>query len=72
MNVTFNRDVLTGKWKEIRGRAKQTWGKLTDDELDRISGRFDELTGLLQQRYGYSKEQAENEVTHFIEQMNPR
>jgi uncharacterized protein YjbJ (UPF0337 family) len=72
MNVTFNRDVLTGKWKEIRGKAKQTWGKLTDNDLDRISGRFDELTGLVQQRYGYSKEQAEKEVTHFIEQMNPR
>jgi uncharacterized protein YjbJ (UPF0337 family) len=72
MNVTFNRDVLTGKWKEIRGKAKQTWGKLTDNDLDRISGRFDELAGLVQQRYGYSKEQAEKEVTHFIEQMNIR
>lgn len=72
MNVTFNRDVLTGKWKEIRGKAKQTWGKLTDNDLDRISGRFDELTGLVQQRYGYPREQAEKEVTHFIEQMNPR
>ena len=72
MNVTFNRDVLTGKWKEIRGKAKQTWGKLTDNDLDRISGRFEELVGLVQQRYGYTRDTAEKEVTHFIEQMNPR
>jgi uncharacterized protein YjbJ (UPF0337 family) len=72
MNVTFNRDVLTGNWKQIRGKAKQTWSKLTDSDLDRISGRFDELAGLVQQRYGYTKDQAEKEVTRFIEQMNPK
>lgn len=72
MNVTFNRDVLTGNWKQIRGKAKQTWSKLTDNDLDRISGRFDELAGLVQQRYGYTKDQAEKEVTRFIEQMNPK
>jgi len=67
MNVTFNRDILTGQWKQVRGKAKQTWGKLTDNDLDRITGRFDELAGLVQERYGYSREQAEKEVTHFIE-----
>jgi len=70
MNVTFNRDVLAGKWKQVRGKAKQTWGKLTDNDLDRISGRFDELTGLVQERYGYTRDQAEKEVTHFIENLN--
>jgi uncharacterized protein YjbJ (UPF0337 family) len=70
MNVTFNRDVLAGQWKQVRGKAKQTWGKLTDNDLDRITGRFDELAGLIQQRYGYTKDQAEKEVTHFIEKMN--
>ena len=69
MNVTFNRDVLAGKWKEIRGKAKQTWGKLTDNDLDRITGRFDELVGLVQQRYGYDKARAEKEVTDFIDKM---
>jgi len=72
MNVTFNRDVLTGKWTQIRGQVKQTWGKLTDNDLDRISGRFDELVGLVQERYGYAREKAEKEVTNFIEQMNPK
>ena len=72
MNVTFNRDVLTGKWTQVRGKVKQTWGKLTDNDLDRINGHFDELVGLVQQRYGYARDKAEKEVTHFIEQMNPK
>ena len=70
MNVTFNRDVLAGQWKQVRGKAKQTWAKLTDNDLDRITGRFDELAGLVQERYGYTREKAEKEVTHFIESMN--
>ena len=70
MNVTFNQDVLAGKWKQVRGKVKQTWGKLTDNDLDRITGRFEELAGLVQERYGYTREQAEKEVTHFIEKMN--
>ncbi len=72
MNVTFNRDVLAGKWTQIRGKVKQTWGKLTDNDLDRISGRFEELAGLVQERYGYTREKAEKEVTHFIEKINPK
>jgi uncharacterized protein YjbJ (UPF0337 family) len=72
MNVTFNRDVLTGNWKQMRGKVKQTWGKLTDNDLTRIEGRFDELAGLVQERYGYTREKAEKEVTDFIEKMNPR
>jgi len=72
MNVTFNRDVLTGNWKQIRGKVKQTWGKLTDNDLTRIEGSFDELAGLVQERYGYTREKAEKEVTDFIEKMGPK
>ena len=70
MNVSINRDVLAGKWAQVRGQVKQMWGKLTDNDLDRISGRFDELAGLVQERYGYTRDQAEREVTRFIEQFN--
>jgi uncharacterized protein YjbJ (UPF0337 family) len=63
----MNRDILTGKWMQARGQVKQTWGKLTDNDLDRISGRYDELVGLLQERYGYARDKAEKEVTHFID-----
>ena len=58
----MNRDVFEGQWKRIRGKAKQWWGELTDDDLDRIEGRYDEFVGLLQQKYGYSRDKAEAEV----------
>jgi uncharacterized protein YjbJ (UPF0337 family) len=64
----MNRDILTGKWLQVRGQVKQNWGKFTDNDLDRISGRYDEIVGLLQERYGYARDKAEKEVTHFIEQ----
>ena len=68
MNVTFNQDVLAGKWKQARGKVKQWWGKLTDNDLDRISGRLDQLVGVVQERYGYTREQAEKEVDKFMGQ----
>ena len=68
MNVTFNQDVLAGKWKQARGKVKQWWGKLTDNDLDRISGQIDQLVGTVQERYGYTREQAEKEVAKFMEQ----
>ena len=68
MNVTFNQDVLAGKWKQARGKVKQMWGKLTDNDLDRIGGQFDQLVGVVQERYGYTREQAEQEVTKFMNQ----
>ena len=68
--TTRNRDILAGKWMQVRGQVKQTWGKLTDNDLDRINGRYDELVGLVQERYGYARDQAEKEVTHFIDQYN--
>jgi uncharacterized protein YjbJ (UPF0337 family) len=58
----MNRDVFSGKWKQMRGELKTWWGKLTDDDFDRIGGQKDKLIGLLQERYGYSREQAEQEV----------
>ena len=69
INVTFNQDVLAGKWKQARGKVKQMWGKLTDNDLDRISGHVDQLVGIVQERYGYTKEQAEKEVAKFMEQL---
>ena len=58
-------DTLIGKWKQMKGRAQQQWGKLTDDDLDRIEGSRDELVGLIQERYGKSKEEAEKEVDNW-------
>jgi uncharacterized protein YjbJ (UPF0337 family) len=58
----MNTDTLLGKWKQLKGQAKKKWGKLTDDELDRIEGSRDELVGLIQEHYGKTREEAEKEV----------
>ena len=58
----MNRDILQGRWKQLKGQAKQKWGKLTDDDLDRVEGSRDELIGMIQERYGKSREEAEREV----------
>lgn len=57
----MNKDIAEGKWKEMRGQVKMWWGKLTDDDLDKVSGKADQLIGLIQQKYGYTREQAEKE-----------
>jgi len=58
----MNQDILQGNWKQLRGRVKQWWGLLTDDDLDRIDGSVEELAGKLQERYGYHREEAEREI----------
>jgi uncharacterized protein YjbJ (UPF0337 family) len=66
MNIKINQDILEGKWKQAKGKVKQQWGKLTDNQLDQISGRTEELVGLLQESYGYSTERAQQEVDDFV------
>jgi uncharacterized protein YjbJ (UPF0337 family) len=61
----MNTDQIKGMWKQLRGEAKVQWGKLTDDDLDQIDGSMDKLTGKLQERYGYERGRAENEVRRF-------
>jgi uncharacterized protein YjbJ (UPF0337 family) len=58
----MNSDVFAGKWKQMKGQAKEWWGELTDDDLTRIEGNQDKLIGALQERYGYTKERAEQEI----------
>jgi len=55
-------DILEGKWKQIRGDVKTWWAELTDDEIDQIGGKKDQLVGKLQEKYGWEKAKAENEV----------
>lgn len=58
----MNWDQVEGKWKQFKGDIKTRWGKLTDDELDQVEGNRDKLVGKIQEKYGYSKEQAQREV----------
>jgi uncharacterized protein YjbJ (UPF0337 family) len=68
--MQMNMDILEGKWKQLKGKAQQQWGKLTNDDLDRIAGKHEELVGMVQEKYGYAREQAEAEVNDFLEQYN--
>jgi uncharacterized protein YjbJ (UPF0337 family) len=61
----MNWDQMEGSWKTMKGKVREHWGKLTDDDLDVIAGKRDQLVGRLQQKYGYSKEQAEKEVERW-------
>lgn len=61
----MNKDIFAGKWTEIKGKIKQQWGKLTDDDIDQVEGSSDELSGKLQKHYGYSKEEAEKAIRKF-------
>jgi uncharacterized protein YjbJ (UPF0337 family) len=63
-------DVLSGMWKQIRGQVKETWGKLTDDDLDQIDGKREQLVGKLQERYGWTKMQADAEYDRFLRESN--
>lgn len=66
----MNTDILSGKWKQVKGEVKKQWGKLTDDDLAIVEGQQDKLIGLLQERYGYAQEQAEREVDHFLQKFH--
>jgi len=60
--TTMNWDRVAGDWKQFKGKVKEKWGKLTDDDLTRINGNREQLEGLLQQRYGYAKDKVKQEV----------
>lgn len=64
----MNSDTLQGKWKQLRGNLKTTFGKLTDDDLMQAEGNVDKMMGALQERYGYTKAQAQTEWDKFVQQ----
>lgn len=59
-------DILEGKWLQLRGRIREVWGELTDDELDEIAGKRDRLRGKLQERYGWNEMKADEEIDRFL------
>jgi uncharacterized protein YjbJ (UPF0337 family) len=66
----MNWDQVEGNWKEFKGKVKQKWGKLTDDDLTTIKGKKDELAGKLQEHYGWGKDQASKELDNFASDLN--
>jgi uncharacterized protein YjbJ (UPF0337 family) len=61
-------DILEGNWKQLKGSVKEWWGDLTDDDLMAIEGKRDRLVGRLQERYGWTREQAETDVNTRLEE----
>jgi uncharacterized protein YjbJ (UPF0337 family) len=61
----MNSDTLKGQWHQIKGEVKNQWGKLTDSDLDQIAGQSEKLIGVIQERYGYARDRAEQEVRNF-------
>ena len=62
----MNEDILKGKWRQIKGEVKSRWGKLTDDDVDRVEGDAEKLIGRVQERYGYQRDEAKREVDDFV------
>jgi uncharacterized protein YjbJ (UPF0337 family) len=62
----MNKDEFEGKWKQTRGQAKIWWGKLTDDDLEKVGGQLDKFLGLMQEKYGYTREKAEKEFEYRV------
>jgi uncharacterized protein YjbJ (UPF0337 family) len=62
----MNWDTLEGKWKQMKGKVREKWGKLTDDDLTVISGKRDQLVGRIQERYGIARDEAERQADAFV------
>jgi uncharacterized protein YjbJ (UPF0337 family) len=62
----MNKDILKGKWMQMKGDLRKQWGKLTDSDMDQIQGDAEKFVGKLQERYGYSREEAERELNDYM------
>jgi len=62
----MNEDILKGKWKQMKGEVQKEWGKLTHNDLDKVEGEVTRLEGLVQEKYGHTKEEAKDKVAEFL------
>ena len=65
----MNWDQMAGKWKQVRGAARQKWGKLTDDDFEQIAGNRDKFVGILQERYGIAKDEAQKRADEWAKSL---
>jgi uncharacterized protein YjbJ (UPF0337 family) len=66
----MNEAILKGQWNQLKGRVREKWGKLTDNDIDQIQGRSQQLVGRVQERYGIARDEAERQVTDWIRNTN--
>lgn len=62
----MNEDIIKGKWEQLKGKVKEKWGELTNDDLDIIEGKRDQLAGKIQERYGRTQDEAEKEIDDWL------
>jgi uncharacterized protein YjbJ (UPF0337 family) len=62
-------DVIKGDWKQLKGKVRAKWGKLTDDDVETVAGRKEQLIGKLQERYGHAKDEATRQVDAFYHEV---
>jgi uncharacterized protein YjbJ (UPF0337 family) len=62
----LNEDILSGKWNQLKGKIREEWGKLTDDDIDQIAGKSEQLVGKLQERYGLAKDEAQRQYEAWV------
>ncbi|MGJ7458593.1 CsbD family protein [Halomonas sp. MA07-2] len=65
----MNWDQIEGKWTELKGKARSSWGELTDDDVDELAGKRDQLVGKLQQKYGLAREEAEKQADEWAKDL---
>ena len=66
----MNWEQIEGQWKDLKGQVRSTWGKLTDDDLENIAGKKDQLLGKIQERYGFTKDKAEKALDDFTKKLD--
>lgn len=62
----MNEDTLKGQWTQLKGKVREQWGKLTNDDLDQIQGQAEQLVGLIQERYGVARDEARRQVNAWL------
>ena len=62
----MNWDRIEGQWSQVKGKAREQWGKLTDDDVDVVAGKRDQLAGRIQERYGIKKEEAVQQISTWL------
>ncbi len=65
----MNKDIFEGKWRELKGKIKEEWNDLTDDELEEAEGKAEKISGRLQAKYGWSKEESDSKFKAFVDKL---
>jgi uncharacterized protein YjbJ (UPF0337 family) len=68
----MNEDIFKGQWTQLKGKIRERWGKLTDDDLDQVQGRSEQLMGKIQERYGIARDEAKRQLDSFFDDYGNR